>query len=81
MFSRNKLTLYCYFSEPPSFSKKMEDKEVRVGEAIVLECMASGSPKPKLHWNKDGRHLVVTDRHFFSAENQLLIIMDVVRCV
>lgn len=64
--------------EPPSFSKKMEDKEVRVGEAIVLECKASGSPKPKLHWNKDGHNLIVTDRHFFSAEKQLLIIMDAV---
>lgn len=56
----------------------MEDKEVKVGSNIVLECMASGSPKPKLHWTKDGSFLQITDRHFFSAEDQLLIIMNTV---
>lgn len=56
----------------------MEDKEVKVGEAIVLECMASGSPKPTLRWSKNGGSLQVTDRHFFTAEDQLLIIMDTV---
>ncbi|XP_046683959.1 leucine-rich repeats and immunoglobulin-like domains protein 3 [Homalodisca vitripennis] len=64
--------------EPPSFVKEMEDKEVKVGEAIVLECMASGSPKPTLRWTKNGGDLQVTDRHFFTAEDQLLIIMDTV---
>lgn len=64
------------FLEPPSFVKAMEDKEVRVGEAIVLECMASGWPKPTLRWTKDGIHLPLTDRHFFTADDQLLIIMD-----
>ncbi|XP_054290558.1 leucine-rich repeats and immunoglobulin-like domains protein 3 [Macrosteles quadrilineatus] len=62
--------------EPPWFVKKMEDKEVRAGEAVVLECMAGGSPKPCLRWTKDGRPLHLTDRHFFTAEDQLLIIMD-----
>lgn len=54
----------------------MENKEVKVGEAIVLECMASGWPKPTLRWTKDGSKLPLTDRHFFTADDQLLIIMD-----
>jgi hypothetical protein len=54
----------------------MENKEIIAGEPIVLECMASGSPKPKLTWRKDGKDLVVTERHFFTADDQLLVIVD-----
>lgn len=64
------------FPEPPSFVKPMENKEIIAGEPIVLECMASGSPKPKLTWRKDGRDLIVTERHFFTADDQLLVIVD-----
>ncbi|KDR15620.1 hypothetical protein L798_09433, partial [Zootermopsis nevadensis] len=62
--------------EPPSFVKPMENKEIIAGEPIVLECMASGSPKPRLTWRKDGRDLIVTERHFFTADDQLLVIVD-----
>jgi hypothetical protein len=54
----------------------MENKEIIAGEPIVLECMASGSPKPKLTWRKDGTDLVVTERHFFTADDQLLVIVN-----
>ena len=53
-----------------------EEKVTREGETSVLECMASGSPRPKLQWLKDGQPLVVTPRHFFTADNQLLIIVE-----
>ena len=65
-----------FISEPPSFVKTMENKEIMAGEPIVLECMASGSPKPKLSWKKDGKELVITERHFFTADDQLLVIVD-----
>nr|CAD7395861.1 unnamed protein product [Timema cristinae] len=61
--------------EKPLFVKPMENKEVTAGEPIVLECMTSGSPKPKLTWTKDGGPLFTTERHFFTAEDQLLIIV------
>ncbi|XP_046746528.1 leucine-rich repeats and immunoglobulin-like domains protein 3 isoform X1 [Diprion similis] len=65
-------------SETPSFVKPMENKEIIVGESIVLECMASGYPRPKLLWRKNGSPLQTTERHFFTAEDQLLIIVDTI---
>lgn len=62
--------------EVPSFVKPMENKEIIAGNPIVLECMASGSPKPTLTWLKDGGPLRATERHFFTAEDQLMIIVD-----
>lgn len=56
----------------------MEDKEIMVGGSIVLECMASGSPRPKLTWRKNGNPLQPTERHFFTAEDQLLIIVNTI---
>lgn len=65
-------------SEPPSFVKPMEDKEIMAGGSIVLECMASGSPRPKLSWRKNGSPLQTTERHFFTAEDQLFIIVNTI---
>ncbi|XP_076641967.1 leucine-rich repeats and immunoglobulin-like domains protein 3 [Halictus rubicundus] len=62
--------------ETPSFVKPMVNKEMVVGSSTVLECMASGMPRPKLSWRKNGNPLQVTERHFFTAEDQLLIIVN-----
>ena len=62
--------------EVPSFVKPMENKETRVGITTVLECMATGSPKPKLSWSKDGTPLTDNKRHFFTADDQLLVIVE-----
>lgn len=65
-------------NESPSFVKPMENKEVLKGKSSVLECMASGSPKPILSWTKNGKPIEETERHFFAADEQLLIIVDTV---
>jgi Immunoglobulin I-set domain len=67
-------TLVVY--ESPSFVRPMENKEVISGKSSVLECMASGFPRPKLEWLKDSRPIDTTGRHFFAADQQLLIIVD-----
>uniref|UniRef100_A0A2K6DWL1 Leucine-rich repeats and immunoglobulin-like domains protein 2 n=1 Tax=Macaca nemestrina TaxID=9545 RepID=A0A2K6DWL1_MACNE len=62
--------------ETPSFIRPLEDKTVTRGETAVLQCIAGGSPAPRLNWTKDDGPLLVTERHFFAAANQLLIIVD-----
>lgn len=57
----------------------MEDKEVTAGELVVMQCMASGTPKPTINWLKDGESIHATERHFFTAEDQLMIIVDTVQ--
>lgn len=54
----------------------MEDKEITAGESIVLQCNAAGMPKPTIQWMKDGAPIHATERHFFTAEEQLMIIVD-----
>lgn len=54
----------------------MEDKEIIAGGSVVLQCMASGTPKPTIQWLKDGAPIHTTERHFFTAEDQLMIIVD-----
>ncbi|XP_023798025.1 leucine-rich repeats and immunoglobulin-like domains protein 2 isoform X1 [Cyanistes caeruleus] len=63
-------------NETPSFMRPLEDRTVTRGETAVLQCIAGGSPAPRLNWTKDDGPLTVTERHFFAAANQLLIIVD-----
>lgn len=77
----NEVTLqFIFFSstvtETPSFVRPLEDRTVTRGETAVLQCIAGGSPAPRLNWTKDDGPLTVTERHFFAAANQLLIIVD-----
>ncbi|XP_058047387.1 leucine-rich repeats and immunoglobulin-like domains protein 3 isoform X6 [Ahaetulla prasina] len=63
--------------ETPSFLRPLLDRTVMKGETAVLQCIAGGSPSPRLNWTKDDVTLAVTERHFFAAGNQLLIIVDI----
>ncbi|XP_070802848.1 leucine-rich repeats and immunoglobulin-like domains protein 3 isoform X1 [Pituophis catenifer annectens] len=62
--------------ETPSFLRPLLDRTVMKGETAVLQCIAGGSPSPRLNWTKDDGTLAVTEKHFFAAGNQLLIIVD-----
>ncbi|CAG9783649.1 unnamed protein product [Diatraea saccharalis] len=61
--------------QEPSFVHVMENKEVTSGDSVVLQCMISGSPKPVIKWLKDGTTIMRTERHFLTAEDQLLVII------
>jgi hypothetical protein len=58
--------------------KPMEkEKKTQKDGTTVIECMAEGIPKPKLTWYKNGKPLETNQqRYFFTAENQLLIIVQ-----
>ncbi|XP_063783438.1 leucine-rich repeats and immunoglobulin-like domains protein 3 isoform X1 [Pseudophryne corroboree] len=62
--------------ETPSFLRTLVDRTVSKGETTVLQCIAGGNPTPRVNWTKDDNPLVVTERHFFAAGNQLLILVD-----
>uniref|UniRef100_A0A8D2LBZ0 Leucine rich repeats and immunoglobulin like domains 1 n=1 Tax=Varanus komodoensis TaxID=61221 RepID=A0A8D2LBZ0_VARKO len=64
--------------ETPSLVHPLEDRVVSVGETVVLQCKATGSPPPRINWLKGDQSLVVTDRHHFTPGNQLLIVRNVV---
>ncbi|XP_059505910.1 leucine-rich repeats and immunoglobulin-like domains protein 1 isoform X3 [Stegostoma tigrinum] len=64
--------------ETPSLVYPLEDQTAVIGETIALQCMASGSPSPRITWLKGDEPLVVTKRHHFTSGNQLLIIRNVV---
>lgn len=64
--------------QTPSFVKPMEkEKRTQKDDTTVIECMAEGIPKPKLTWFKNGKPLETNQqRYFFTADNQLLIIVQ-----
>lgn len=62
--------------EVPSFVKPLANKKTKLGETSVIECLGAGSPKPTISWGKDGQAIQTSDhRYFFTADNQLLIIV------
>lgn len=71
-------TVIFPYTEPPRFKNIILKKQVNVGEEIVLECLSYGSPKPKMKWMKNGIPLTTTNRHYFTAENQILVIMKTI---
>ena len=65
------------FTETPSLVHPLEDRVVSVGETMVLQCKATGSPPPRINWLKGDQALIVTERHHFTPGNQLLIVRNV----
>lgn len=63
--------------EPPSFVRPLADKVAPEGGMVSLECMAAGLPMPKVTWYRGDstEAMVDTQRHFFTAQGQLLIIV------
>ncbi|KAG8542610.1 hypothetical protein GDO81_026417 [Engystomops pustulosus] len=45
-----------YFA-PPAWVQKINDAHIAIEENILLECKASGRPKPTYTWLKNGQHL------------------------
>ncbi|KAJ6668250.1 hypothetical protein lerEdw1_015627 [Lerista edwardsae] len=63
--------------ETPSLVYPLEDRVVSVGDTVVLQCKATGSPPPRITWLKGDQSLMITERHHFTPGNQLLIVRNV----
>ena len=57
------------------FIEKMANQIQNEGSTANLFCTTAGSPAPKVTWQKDGKKLVITDRHFLLTESQRLFIV------
>lgn len=71
------MSLCLILTETPRLVHPLEDREVSIGETVVLQCKATGSPPPRITWLKGDQSLVVTERHHFTPGNQLLIVQNV----
>ena len=61
-----------------SFVDDMKNTIIRTeGDDATIHCKAAGNPKPRITWLKDGQDLVITDRLFFAAKDQVLVIVGV----
>uniref|UniRef100_A0A8C8ET73 Ig-like domain-containing protein n=1 Tax=Oncorhynchus tshawytscha TaxID=74940 RepID=A0A8C8ET73_ONCTS len=60
--------------ETPHLAQELEDRSVVVGETVVLQCKALGSPLPKITWLRNDQPFRPSDRHHFTPGNQLLVI-------
>lgn len=56
----------------------MKDERVVEGSNTILECLASGSPKPQISWSKDNVLVKEGKERYFLKENgSFLIIKDI----
>lgn len=67
--------------EPPNFVKKLDNKNVIEGDAVQLEVVVAGTPKPSVEWTLDNQpveeskrvHVMVQgDRHVLHIEKTKL---------
>ena len=65
---------------PPEFKNLIRDTEIVEGEPATFDCQVSGYPKPKVHWEKDGKPMDEENPRmkFISEEsNYTLLIYEV----
>ncbi|RWS09189.1 hemicentin-1-like protein, partial [Dinothrombium tinctorium] len=53
-FGKDKQTAVLLVKAPLKWSKEPSDQRLNVGDRAILECEASGIPKPKIKWLKKG---------------------------
>jgi len=68
-------TAFVTVLEAPRFVRAMrKEVTVEVGDSSVLECFASGAPKPVISWYKDNTRVQSSDHVVFAESGQMLVI-------
>lgn len=66
--------------------KAPNDTEAIVGESVIIDCLASGSPTPRIRWEMSSQsgdkssnlfRTVVSNSHIHIFDNGSLVIRDV----
>lgn len=56
----------------PEITVHPENKRIKAGSEVVLECDAKGTPEPHFYWSKDEHTLKYTSRIYLSTDNKTL---------
>ncbi|KAG5677506.1 hypothetical protein PVAND_007262 [Polypedilum vanderplanki] len=59
-------------SNIPEIKLHPENKRVKAGTDVILECDANGSPEPNFFWSKDEHMLKYSNRIYLSTDNKTL---------
>uniref|UniRef100_A0A915Q1V7 Ig-like domain-containing protein n=1 Tax=Setaria digitata TaxID=48799 RepID=A0A915Q1V7_9BILA len=57
----HRMTTQLYVLVPPMILEGERVVQVKENAALILECVATGNPKPLIVWKRDGRPLVTRD--------------------
>ncbi|KAM7308569.1 hypothetical protein ISCGN_012203 [Ixodes scapularis] len=77
-------TAYLDVQAPPLWKKRPEDVRVNIGHRAIIECLATGSPTPKIKWRKQQKEGVAggwanlhSSVHLKMHDNGTLILEEV----
>uniref|UniRef100_A0A183CW12 Ig-like domain-containing protein n=1 Tax=Gongylonema pulchrum TaxID=637853 RepID=A0A183CW12_9BILA len=59
-----------FFTVPPMILEGERIVQVKENTALILECAATGNPKPKIVWKRDGRPLDTRDSRLVIANSK-----------
>lgn len=60
--SRSQFWIFLLLGTSPTVIIDPKDKTVREGKGLSLTCAATGKPKPRIKWKKNGRTIMKDDR-------------------
>ena len=64
------LNLFPIYSlDPPEITIMPSSQEVKEGFGVTLVCNASGNPRPKITWTKQGSNTVLSTAETLSLNN------------
>lgn len=73
------VTVFSFFSEPPSFIKKLVSADVVKGSTASFECLIAGTGPFEIIWHKDAKEIKPSSKHGLSQTDGT-VGLDVHKC-